>query len=176
LLSRITALLLVMLARARADPEPPSPARAYAHSSTTLLVSTDLSPLPTVGGQLELDATLRVHHRGFAAEVRLGIAAAFSVVAGSDLYGARIGGGVGYAFPIGCRLLLAPMAAYDVMAYRETGGASTQILQRVTIELPLSIVLFPHVVFEPYVQAGVMYVGGNRDAVLVVGPRLGVVF
>jgi len=159
---------------ARADDD--GPARAYARRSTTVFVATELSPLPTVATRVELGAGLRLHRRGgLAVEVRLGGAFSASGVAGGYLFGARAGVSAGHALAVTRRIVVTPMIAGDVFAYRQSGDASNLVIPRLTVELPVSVVIYPHVVIEPTVQLGVQWLDGSRDVAVVVAPRIGVV-
>jgi hypothetical protein len=169
----LVVVAFALPAQARAEP---SPAQAYARRSTTAFVASELMPLQTVATRVELDGGVRWHRNGYAVEARLGIGLSASGVANAYLFGGRAGASVGRSFPIACRVALTPMVAADVFAYRQVSAASVLTIPRLTVELPVSIVVYPHVVLEPVVQIGVQWVDGLRDIAFVVGPRVGIVW
>lgn len=168
---RAIALLVALARPAFAEP---SPAQAYARDSTTVFVASELAPLQTVAMRIEVDGGARWHRRNWALEARLGLGFAASGAANGTLLGVRAGVSVGRSLPIACRVALTPMLAADVFAYRQSDATSTFSIPRLTVELPLSIAIYPHVVLEPVVQVGVQWLGGARDVAVVVGPRIGI--
>lgn len=166
----ILGCVLGLAGTARADE---ANACAYAADSLTMFFASELSPLPTISGRVGVEGGVRLHRDHVAIEARLGVAGAFSATIGGLELGYRAGASIGYAFAVARRVALEPMAGYDVLVLSDE---TTTVIQRVTVELPVSIVLYPHVVLEPYGQLGLARSHGTSDLVLVVGPRLGVVF
>jgi hypothetical protein len=153
----------------------PSQAKEYARRSTTAFLASELQPLQTVATRLEIDGGVRWHRAGWAVEARAGVGFSASGAANGYQFGFRAGVSAGRSLPVGCRVALTPMVAADVFAYRQGSGASVLAIPRITVELPVSIVLYPHVVLEPVVQVGVQWVDGLGDIAVVLGPRIGVV-
>ena len=169
------ALVVLVATTSRADDLDPD-AAAYARRSTTVFLSTELVPLPTVSAHGATDVTLRFHRfGGLAFATRLGAAYAYSPLGGGDLLGVHTGLAVGYSFPLGRRLALTPMAAGDMFGYWESGGVVGLMALRATVEVPLSILVFPHVVLEPFIQIGIAAIRGTPDFAFVFGPRIGIV-
>lgn len=175
------AVLMATLAAAAAPPpaaaDEPTPARRQATRSTTLYVGSELSPLPTIGAVAGVEAAVRAVRRGgLTFEGRAGGAFAFSAVARGALYGVRGGGGAGWSLPITPRMLLAPMVQYDLFVLWDSTATPAVDIHRLTGELSLSTVIYPHVVVDARVQVGAVWIDGNRDLALAIGPRIGVVF
>lgn len=167
--------LVALVQMASAEPYDGGPARSFSRDSTTVFVASELAPLQTVAIRVEVDGGARWHRRSWALETRLGIGFSASGAANGTLLGLRAGASIGRSLPIACRIALTPMIAGDVFAYRESDATSTFTIPRLTVELPVSIVLYPHVVLEPVLQLGVQWVSGARDVAIVVGPRIGIV-
>jgi hypothetical protein len=164
-------------APAGAAPAEAAPAPGGTRSATFLFAGTELSVLPTVPGRAAMDAAVRRHFAiGLALEARLGGLAGFSTDGGGALLGLRVGASAGWSFAIGRRVMITPMLAYDrFWIWGETAGDAL-VVQRTTLELPVTILLYPHVVLEPVVHVGVASIGGQSDLALVIVPRVGVVF
>lgn len=159
--------------RARADDAPT--ACDFARDSSTVFAGMgELSPLPTLQVQLGIDGAMRVHRRQLAIEARAGFGWATSTSAGGDVFGARGGIAAGVAFPLQRRLVLSPMLAYDAFLLWQTSGGPTQVIQRATLELSLTILVFHHVVLDLHGQVGVGFFDNVRDLVLVGAPRVGI--
>jgi len=118
---------------------------------------------------------MRVHRKHIAIEGRLGAAFSFSAVANAGLYVARAGVSAGIALPISSRVAIMPMLAYDGFVLDQPRGIEATIVHRLTIELPVAILIYRHVALEPFVQAGLAWVNGGRDIALIVGPRISIV-
>jgi hypothetical protein len=176
LLAGLAVTLLLATSTSFADEEPTA-ARRYARGSKNLLFSTELSPLPSVTSHAELDATFRlVLRRGLVLQPRLGIGTAFSAVADGWILAFRAGGAVGYAIPLGRRVALTPMVGYDFFLLWDNGSTRPLLVHRGALELPVTIVVFQHVLIEPFVLVGVASVNGSLDLAFALGPRLGVTF
>lgn len=172
---RWLAVVAALAGAARADDEPPC-ACAYARHATLAFVATELSPLPDVGGHVDFEGGVRVHRGQLAIEARLGGAWSFSAAAGGDVFGARLGASVGWVVPLAHRFALVPMAGYDAFVLWESAGVSHLLVHRATIEVPLSILLYPHAIVEPYVALGLQSLHGSRDVAFVFGPRVAIGF
>jgi len=157
--------------------EVPGPARQHANGSTTLYVGSELAPLPTVGAITGVEATIRlIRLGGLTIDGRAGGALAFSAVARGALYGARAGVGAGWSVPITRRMLLAPMLEYDLFILWDSTATPAVDVHRLTGELTLSTLPYPHVVVDAVVAVGAAWVNGARDLALAIGPRIGVAF
>lgn len=135
----------------------------------------EVTPLPTSSGSLGLAGGVRVHRRHIAIEGRLGGAFSFSAVANAGLFVGRGGVSAGIALPIGSRLAVMPMLAYDLFVLDQPRGIDATLVQRVTVEVPVAILIYRHVAIEPFVQAGLAWVNGGRDIAFIAGPRISIV-
>lgn len=167
----VLGCLIAQLGVARADDARLS--EAHARDSTTLYLAGTWSPGPTVPIRIGADAALRYQHR-FALELRLGMGGAGSVLGISSQLAWHAGLSAGVALPIGSRVVLVPMIAYDYHGLRDADGRIFAV-HEATLELPIAIVLARGAVIEPYVQAGVSRYIGSTDWAVVVGPRIGIV-
>ena len=158
-------------ASARADD---TPAAAYARHSTTITLSTELSPLATVANRAEIGGAVRLHRRHVAVEGRAGIAFAASTLGFGWLVGGHGGVAAGASFPLGGRIAVTPMAAYDLYVYAPSGEGSI-VVHRATVALPVSVILYPHVVIEGVVEVGAAFVERSPELAISFGPRLGLV-
>ncbi|MGE5181414.1 MAG: hypothetical protein ACM31C_05110 [Acidobacteriota bacterium] len=174
-MTRALAIVALLAAIARAD-DPPPRADDYADDALVAFATTELSPLPEVGGRIDLEAVVRWHHAHLAVQGRAGGAWSFSATAGGDVFGARAGIAVGWVIPLSQRLAVVPMAGYDALALWESAGTSHELVHRFAIELPLSILVYRHVVLEPYGVLGIQSLRGSRDLAVAFGPRIGIVF
>ncbi len=174
-MTRALALVALLVATARAD-EPPPRADDYAADAVVAFATSELSPLPEVGGRIDLEGVVRWQHAHLAVQGRAGGAWSFSATAGGDVFGARAGIAVGWVIPISQRLAVVPMAGYDAFRLWESAGTTTELVHRFSIELPLSILVYRHVVVEPYGVLGVQSLRGSRDLAVALGPRIGIVF
>ena len=172
---RALAILVVLAGAAHAGDDAPD-SEAYARDAVTAFATTELSPLPEIGGRIDLEAIVRWHHEHFALEGRAGGAWGFSPTAGGDVFGARAGVALGWVIPVHRRVALVPMASYDAFVLWESAGSSSEIVQRFAVELPISILVYRHVVVEPYGVLGLQSLRGSRDLAVAFGPRIGVVF
>lgn len=169
----VAGVLLSLAGAAAADDT--SPAREHARSSTTLYLSTTWSPAPTVPIRAGVDSALRLHHKGMAAEMRLGVGIAASAL-GLAAHGIAHGGfSLGGAFPLGSRVVVAPMLSLDAFVDLERFGRNVWV-HYATIAMPLSIVFERGMVIELFVQAGYARYYGTTDPAIVAGPRIGLVF
>ena len=157
-------------APARAD----DPASDYARESTTITLSTELSPLPSVPARGELGGAVRLHRRNVAVEARAGIAFAGSAIAVGWLVGGHFGLAAGASLPVSARFAFTPMVAYDAYVFVDS-GSNPFVVQRTTVALPLTFVVYPHVVVEGVVEVGIVFIDGARELALVAGPRIGLV-
>lgn len=163
--------LVAQLASARADDVRLSD--AHARRSATLYLASAWSPGPTVPIRIGADVALRLHSR-IALEFRLGLGGAGSVVGLASQIAWHAGIGAGVALPIGSRVVLAPMLAYDYFGMRDASGRLFAV-HEATVELPVAIVLARGAVLEPFVQVGMSRYSGATDWAVVVGPRIGLV-
>lgn len=146
---------------------------AHARDSTTLYLASTWSPGPTVPIRIGADAAVRFQRR-FALELRLGVGGAGSVLGISSQVAWHAGLSAGVAVPIGGRVVLVPMIAYDYHGLRDADGRLFAV-HDATIELPIAIVLARGAVLEPYAQVGLSRYSGSTDWAIVVGPRIGIV-
>lgn len=168
----VIAWLVAALGSAAAD-EAPSADR-HAKGSATLYLGSMWSPGPTVPIRIGVEGALRLHAGHLAIETRFGAGGSGSVTAFSSLFGAHLGGSVGFAFALGNRLTFSPMIGYDVFGLWEKEGA-TFAVHYATLQLPLAILIARRVVLEPHVQLGFARFHGATDPVVIVGPRIGIV-
>jgi hypothetical protein len=152
----------------------PPVASDYVARSWSVFGAGELTPLPTTSGALGLAAGARLHYRHLAIEARLGGAFAFTAIANGGVFAARAGVSAGIALPVGCRVALIPMLAYDAFLLDQPSGDAI-VVHRATLELPVTILLFRHVAIEPFVQAGLAWISGGRDIAVVAGPRISIV-
>jgi hypothetical protein len=171
---RALVVVGLLAGAAHADDEPC--ACEYARHATVAFVATELSPLPDVGGHVDFEGGARIHRGHLAIEARLGAAWSFSASSGGDVFGARIGASVGWVLPLAHRFAVVPMAGYDAFVLWESAGVTTQLVHRATVEVPLSILLYPHAIVEPYVAVGLQSLHGSRDLAFVFGPRVAIAF
>lgn len=167
----VIGCLVARLGVAHADDV--SLAGAHARHSTTLYLATAWSPGPTVPIRIGAEAALRVQRR-IALELRIGAGGAGSVLGISSQLAWHGGLSAGVAVPIGSRVVLAPMVAYDYYGLRNADGRLFAV-HEATVELPIAIVLARGAVLEPFVQAGLSRYSGSTDWTIVVGPRIGLV-
>lgn len=170
--ARMVVVVLGLVGIASADERPD--ARAHAQRSTTLYLSTPWAPGPTVPIRIGVEGVMRVHRGHLAMEARFGAGGAASVLGLGGQYAAHGGVGLGGALSLGERVVLAPMVGYDVFVEWEQYGGSV-VVQYLTVEVPVAILLGRGVVLEPFVQVGVARYEGSDDPALVIGPRLGIV-
>ncbi len=166
---------LVCVTRISAADEVPPHAGSYADHSLSIFTAGELAPLPITSGTLGLAGGVRLHTRRIAIEGRLGAAFSFTAIASAGAFAARAGVSVGTAVPLGRRVAVIPMVAYDGFWLDQPGDADAVFVHRATIEIPVAVLLYRHVALEPFVQAGVAWIGGGRDIALVVGPRISIV-
>jgi hypothetical protein len=154
------------------SPEAESSAVRHADRSTTLYFGSELSPLPSVTGDAALEATVRVvRWGGLAIQPRAGADASVSGAGNGTELGVRVGIGAGWSLAIGERVVVTPMIGYDLYVLDRVLR-----VHRVALELPVSILVYPHVVVEPFLQIGRAWVGGTPDLAFAFGPRIGLVF
>lgn len=172
----LASLVMVSWVASAAAEEPQASAPAWSEQSTTLFFATELTPLATVSTRGDLDAVLRLHRaHGLAIEARLGAAFGFSAIAGASIFGAHLGGALGWSLPLGERLAVTPMAAFDLFVYAQPDTSSVNV-RRFTIAAPVTFVAYHHAVVELMIAAGASHVDGTTDLAIVVGPRIGLVF
>ena len=152
----------------------PPPASDYVARSWTLFAAGELTPLPTTSGAIGFAAGARLQRNHVAIEARLGGAFAFTAIANGAVSAGRAGISAGVAVPLGCRVALIPMLAYDGFLLEQPNGNAI-FVHRATFELPVSVLLYRHVAVEPFVQAGFAWVRGGRDIAVVAGPRITIV-
>ena len=144
--------------------------------SLSIFTDAELTPQPTVPGRVDLAAGVRWHHRHLAIEGRAGGGAAFTARAGGYVLGARAGVSIGAALPLGRRVAIEPMLAYDLFAlWQPTSGSSSPIVQQIGIAAPLTILVFHHVAVEAFVELGLARYRGTNDLVVLAGPRIDIV-
>lgn len=149
-------------------------ASAHARHSTTLYLASAWTPGPSVPVRIGADAALRLHRGYFAVEARGGAGGVASVSALGSQFQGHLGLSVGGAFPVGERVVFAPMASYDVFGIWESQGARFAV-HYVAFEVPVAI-RFERVVLEPFLQLGIARYQGATDPLVVIGPRIGLVF
>ena len=159
-----------------AHADPPRTACAYAAHSLTVFAETELAPLPTIAGRVDLEAGARWHHRWVAVEARAGGGTGFTTRGGGYMLGGRIGVSAGAALPLTPRLSVEPMLAYDLFVlWQPTSGSIAQVVHQVGVATPVTIQLYPHVAIEAFVELGLARYRGSSDLLIVAGPRLAVV-
>jgi hypothetical protein len=173
---RQTLLVPVLLVGLAGSAAAATPAEEHARRSTTLTLSTELSPLPSVAVRSELGGALRVIRRRVAVEGRVGFALAATTLGSGWIGGVHAGLAAGTSVPILGRLAVTPMLAYDVYSLWQNDDASAFVVQRVSLALPLTWTIYPHVVLEGVVEVGFAFVEDSSEFALVVGPRIGIVF
>ncbi len=168
----VLAVLVALAHSAKADPPD---AGDYAEHSTTLFLGNQWSPGPTVPIRVGIEAAMRWNLNHIAIEGRAGAGGAGTITGFASLFAGHLGASIGYAASPARRLVLTPMAAYDVFGMWEQGGAAFAV-HYFTVEVPLTIIIDRHVVLEPVVQLGWVRHHGATDPTIIFGPRIGIVF
>ena len=168
----VIGALVALAGTAKADPPD---ADAMAERSRTLFLGNQWSPGPTVPIRVGVEAAMRWTLNHVAIEGRAGVGGAGTITGFASQFGGHLGASIGFAVSPARRIVLTPMLAYDVFGLWEQGGASFGV-QFFTVEVPLSIVVYEHVVLEPYVQLGFARYHGATDPAIIFGPRIGIVF
>jgi hypothetical protein len=167
---RRALLVFALVARAAVADE----AADLARRSTTIYLTNELSPLPSVGARVELGGGVRLARGGWLLEGRNGAAVAGSALGGGWLGGGRVGLAGGHAFVLGEHVALAPMLAFDELFYAQN-DSKTLAIERFLVEIPVTIAPFPHVIVEPFLGRAQLTFG-TWDAAVAGGARIGIVF
>lgn len=173
----LVAGVLMMAGTVAAEDEKPTVdlATAYSNRAMTIYLTNTWTPGPTIPVRIGVEGAIRMNRGKLATEARAGLGGVASLNAlGSELHG-HFGLSIGAALPLGSRLVVTPMVGYDVFALWEKEGGSFAV-HYVTAEIPLSILLYEHVVLEPFIQLGIARFQGATDPAVIIGPRIGLVF
>ncbi|MDX2091124.1 MAG: hypothetical protein SFX73_24905 [Kofleriaceae bacterium] len=170
----LAAGVLVVASTASAEDEVEL-ARGYVDHSTTIYLANTWTPGPTIPVRIGLEGAARLTRSKLAFEARVGLGGVASLNAlGSELHG-HFGLSIGVALPLTNRLAMTPMVGYDVFALWEKEGGNFAV-HYVMAEIPLSILVFEHVMIEPFIQLGIARFQGATDPAVVIGPRIGLTF
>jgi hypothetical protein len=171
--SMFNAITIVCLVGLAGVATAEGPAKAHARSSATLYLSSPRGPGPIVPIRIGVEGALRIQHAHVALEARLGAGSAASIMAGASQASGHAGGSLGLAFSVGERVVISPMAAYDLFSTWD--GSGNVVVHYASLEVPIAIVIGRRVVLEPFLQVGVTRFMGTSDPLIVVGPRIGII-
>jgi hypothetical protein len=148
----------------------------YVDHANVVLLGTELMPMPTVAAHADAEGALRLLRRHFVVEGRMGAGLAFSAADGGNVFGFRAGASAGYAIPLRKHpFVVAPMLAYDAFILKERKD-DAEAIQRVTGQLTITWLVYPHAVVDLSGQLGLQWFRGVRDIAMVIVPRIGIVF